>query len=343
MRATIKDIAKKAGVSITTVSLVLNGKAYKIPEQTKKAVLDASRELNYTPNQMAVGLVKKRSQTIGLIVPNISNTYFATMALGIDEACREYEDALMLCNSGDQHKKDLEYITRLAGQGVDGLIFIMASDGGDIAAEESLQMMRDLKLPFVLLDRFISKNACPSIIVNHVKGGELVTKHLLDLGHQRIACVVGPEHLADARQRYEGYVKAMREAGVPEEPELVIHGDYSRKGGYEAAKVLLARDATAIFACNDMSALGVMQYLEEQHVRVPQDISVVGYDDIMFSSLLKVPLTTIHQPIYEMGVEAVRQLMRQINQEEYKNEPVIFEPELIVRESTTAYKGGIKE
>ena len=110
MRATIKDIAKQAGVSITTVSLVLNGKAYKIPDQTKKIVLDTARELNYTPNQMAVGLVKKRSQTIGLIVPNISNTYFATMALGVDEACRKYGNALMLCNSGDQHKLDLEYI-----------------------------------------------------------------------------------------------------------------------------------------------------------------------------------------------------------------------------------------
>ena len=105
MRATIKDIAKQAGVSITTVSLVLNGKAYKIPDQTKKIVLETARELNYTPNQMAVGLVKKRSQTIGLIVPNISNTYFATMALGVDEACRKYGNALMLCNSGDQQKR----------------------------------------------------------------------------------------------------------------------------------------------------------------------------------------------------------------------------------------------
>lgn len=123
------------------------------------------------------------------------------------------------------------------------------------------------------------------------------------------------------------------------DPELVIHGDYSRKGGYEAAKILLDRQATAIFASNDMSALGVMQYLEEQKVRVPEDISVVGYDDIMFASLLKVPLTTIHQPIYEMGVEAVQQLMRQINQEEYEKGAVIFEPELIIRESTAKYTG----
>ena len=339
MRATIKDIAKQAGVSITTVSLVLNGKAYKIPDQTKKIVLDTARELNYTPNQMAVGLVKKRSQTIGLIVPNISNTYFATMALGVDEACRKYGNALMLCNSGDQHKLDLEYITRLAGQGCDGVIFIMANDSDDAACKESLKMLHDLKLPFVMLDRFIIKKGCPSIIVDHVKGGELVTRHLLGLGHRRIGCVVGPEHLVDARQRYEGYVKAMKEAGVDVDPELVIHGDYSRKGGYEAAKILLDRHATAIFASNDMSALGVMQYLEEQKVRVPEDISVVGYDDIMFASLLKVPLTTIHQPIYEMGVEAVQQLMRQINQEEYEKGAVIFEPELIIRESTAKYTG----
>lgn len=334
MRATIKDIAREAGVSITTVSLVLNGKSYKIPDQTKKLVFDTARELNYVPNQLAVGLVKKRSQTIGLIVPDISNTYFATMARGIDEMCREYGSALILCNSGDQHEHDLEYITRLAGQGVDGLIFVMASDSDDRATEESLKLLKDLKLPFVLMDRFITKNACPSIIVDHIKGGELVTKHLLDLGHRRIACVVGPEYLADARQRREGYVNEMKKAGVPVNPDLIIHGDYSKEGGYQAAKLLLERDVTAIFACNDMSALGVMQYLEEQQVRVPEDVSVVGYDDIMFASFLKVPLTTIRQPIYEMGVEAVKELMHQINEEIYKNESIVFTPTLIVREST---------
>ena len=337
VRATIKDIAKQAEVSITTVSLVLNDKADKIPNETKQIVFDTARNLNYTPNQMAVGLVKKRSQTIGLIVPNISNTYFATMALGVDEVCRKNGNVMMLCNSGDQHSQDLEYIRRLAGQGCDGIIFIMSNDSDDTACEESLQLLHDLKIPFVMLDRFINETVCPSIIVNHIRGGELVTRHLLELGHKRIACMVGPELLADARQRYEGYKKAMQEAGIKVDPELVIHGDYSRKGGYEVAKTLLERHATAIVACNDMAAFGVMEYLDEQKVRVPEDISVVGYDDIIFSSMLKVPLTTIHQPIYEMGVEAVRQLMHQINQEEYTNGAVIFEPELIIRDSTAKY------
>jgi len=292
VRATIKDIAAATGFSVTTISLVLNGKGYKISDETKNQILAKARELNYRPNQLAVSLVKRQSKTIGFIVPDISNVYFANMARAIDEACRE------------------------------------------MAAEE-IDYLESIHIPYVVVDRIPELRNCPAVGTDHEIGGYLAARHLLSLGHRRIACVVGPHATQmDSEARYHGYCRAMEEAGIPVDERLVCAGEYTQEGGAAAVEKLISQDFTAIFACNDASAYGVCRKLKEYRKKVPEDVSVVGYDDVFYARMLEVPLTTIRQQVREMGREAVRLLLKQIREHKRPESKVIFAPELVVREST---------
>ena len=202
MRATIKDIAAKTGFSVTTISLVLNGKAARISEETKSLILETAEQLNYRPNQLAVSLVKKRSKTIGLIVPDIANIYFANMAKWIDEACRKQDFTVILCNTNESHDRDMEYITMLADKGADGILYIMAKDSTLARSLQAVERMEELHLPYVILDRIPDSLRCPGISTDHERGGYLAARHLIELGHRRIACVTGPMGtLGDSQQR----------------------------------------------------------------------------------------------------------------------------------------------
>lgn len=335
MRTTIKDIATLTGFSVTTISLVLNGKGHKISAETKKRILDAAERMNYRPNQLAVSLVKKRSKSIGLIVPDIANVYFANMARAIDEACSESGWSVILCNTSDRHERDIEYINLLADKGADGIIFIMAKDNTREMARRALDLLEELRVPYIVLDRIPSGCGCPGIGTDHEVGGYLATKYLIELGHRRIACVMGPPKTQmDSEARFRGYCRAMKEAGVAVDSSLVCTGEYTPRGGAAAVDQLISRDFTAIFACNDASAYGVCQRLKFYGKRVPDEVSVVGYDDVFYAQMLEVPLTTVRQQVYEMGMESVRRLLRQVKSGERLAEPVIFEPELVVRDST---------
>ena len=171
LRTTIKDIANFTGFSVTTVSLVLNNKANRIPQSTRNAILDAAEELNYHPNQVAVGLVKKRTQTIGLIISDVSNVFFSTLAKGVEDTCRKQGWNLILCNTNDKHERDLSYIQVLADKGVDGIIFCMARDSDKKRAQESIGLLEKLKISFVMIDRYVEASVCSSVIVNHRQGG----------------------------------------------------------------------------------------------------------------------------------------------------------------------------
>lgn len=338
LRTTIKDIANYTGFSVTTISLVLNNKAKKIPSTTRETIMNAARELNYHPNQLAVGLVKKRTETIGLIISDVSNVFFSNLAKGVEDECRCRGWNLILCNTNDKHERDLSYIQVLADKGVDGILFCMAQDSDQKGAKESVALMKRLKIPFVMIDRFLLEAECCSVIVDHQQGGYLATKHLLELGHQRIGCVAGPLRLEDSLERLQGYQKALEEYGVPFRKELVYEGWYGRESGTEAVNVLLQKNISAIFAFNDMAAYGAYSQLRKKGFRVPDDISLVGYDDIFFSELLDVPLTTVRQPIYDMGQEATRQLVEEVESKNVSHKCITFQPELIQRESTASYK-----
>ncbi len=333
---TIKDIATKTNLSITTVSLVLNNKASNIPQRTKDLVLKAAKELNYRPNQAAVALVTKRTKTLGLIVPDIRNNFFSTLAKGIEDECRNNDWTVILCNSNDMHDRDLEYIKILASKGVDGILYCMSSDTNEEKFKEKYDLLEKLKIKFIALDRSFN---LPNIItanLNHLKGGYLATKHLLDLGHNRIACVTGPKYLKDSADRLRGYKMALTEYEIPYDTSIIVEGDYQMEGGLSAVDKLIEKDFTAVFAFNDMMAYGVFKGLKSHGLHVPKDISVVGYDDIYLSEILEVPLTTVHQPIELMGKTATKYLINIIESEEEYCEIPTFSPSLVIRNSTTS-------
>ncbi len=342
MRTTIKDIANYTGFSVTTISLVLNGKADKIPKSTKDVIFDAVEKLNYRPNQ--IGLVKKRTKTIGLVISDVSNVFFSNLAKGVEDECRRNGWNLILCNTNDLHKRDLEYIQVLADKGVDGILFCMSLDSDKKRALESVDLMKKLKMPFVMIDRFLEEVDCCSVIVNHRSGGYAATKHLLELGHQNIACVAGPLALEDSQHRLKGYKEALEEYGIAYDPDLIYEGNYDRESGKEAVEYILglSKKVTAIFSFNDMSAYGVYNRLKKHNYYIPRDMSLVGYDDIFFSEILDVPLTSVSQPVYDMGVEAVQQIISEIGSGVNSRKCITFQPKLTVRESTQRLKENIR-
>ncbi|MDR1801512.1 MAG: LacI family transcriptional regulator [Lachnospiraceae bacterium] len=347
-RPTIKDIAKAAGVSITTVSLVLNKKAAKIPAATKKRIERIAKEAGYRPYQVAVSLVKKRSNTIGLIIPDIGNVFFSHIAKGIGEVCSEAEKTLFLCNTGDIKEKDTEYIKLLADNGVEGIIYIMSRDNNEKSASKAVKALQNSNIPFILLDRFVETALCPQVYLNHRKGGYIATKHLIDLKHKKIACITGPKQMPSSKQRFQGFIDACEEAKIEYDEKLIYEGGFTLDSGVAAIDYFEKREYTALFACNDLSAFGACKRLTELGKKVPEDVSVVGYDDVVYASLMAVPLTTVHQPVYEMGKLAVNRLfslMKNYNKNSEKTHKmdnntkmtdIIIEPKLVVRKSTIA-------
>lgn len=334
MRTTIKDIANYTGFSVTTISLVLNGKAPKIPDTTKAIILKAAKDLSYRPNQLAVGLVKRRTMTLGLIISDIRNVFFSHLAKGVEDECCRNGWNLILCNTNDLHTRELEYIDVLADKGVDGILYGMSLDSTPKMAGNSINHMTELKIPFVMVDRFIEAKDSSVVAVDHKMGGYLATKHLIDLGHKRIGCITGPKNLSDSQDRLLGYQKALAEDGIEFDTSIIYEGHYDKESGISGLDYLLDKEVTAIFAFNDMSAFGVYYQMKQHHLKMPSDISVVGYDDTFICEMLDVPLTTIRQPIYDMGVAAVTQLITQIEKKSSTQNHIILQPELIIRESS---------
>ena len=338
MKATLKDIAADTGFSVTTVSLVLNNKPSKISESTKEIILDSAQRLEYRPNQLAISLVKKRTDTLGLIVSDVSNPFFSTLAKGVEDVCREHGWNMILCNTNNMHNLDLNYINVLVDKGTDGIIYGMAGDSTLQDAIDSCKLMRDQDMSFVVVDRYFKELNTSYIGLDHLLGGYYATKHLIELGHRRIACVTGPMHLADVLQRLKGYKKALKEAGIKYDSKLIFEGNYTIESGVAAFPWLMKSKCTAVFAFNDMSAYGIYMEAKINGLSIPRDFSLVGYDDIYFSKILEAPLTTIKQPVYEMGVKAAEIMIKAIKSKGKPREQVVFHPELIVRSSTRKFE-----
>lgn len=335
---TIKDIAAKTKLSVTTVSLVLNGKESKIPQRTKDLVIKAAEELNYRPNQLAVSLITKRTKTVGLIVPDIRNSFFSVLAKGIEDECRKNGWTVILCNTSDIHERDLEYINMLASKGVDGILYCMSSDSIFEKFQQCYDLLNRLHIRFVMLDRSFHLPNLITAKLNHFHGGYLAAKHLLELGHNRIACVTGPKHLEDSNQRLAGYIRALEEYKIPFDESIIVEGNYHMEAGASAVDKLLHKNFTAIFAFNDMMAYGVYKGLKTHGLTVPTDVSIVGYDDVFLSEIFEVPLTTIHQPVERMGSAAAKHLIEMIEKGLESQLIPVYSPNLVVRSSTAEYK-----
>lgn len=302
---TIKDVALKSGVSITTVSHVINKTRF-VSKELCERVYAAMEELNYHPNTLARSLRMGETKTIGLIIPNNSNPFFAGLARLIEDVGFENGYSVILCNSDDIREKEFAYINMLIAKQTDGVIFIAA--GSD---PEHLLELTKRKIPVVVIDRDISHAAVDVVLVDNVKAGFEAINYLIELGHKRIACITGPSKLTPSMGRVKGYLKALKRAGIKIKEEYIVAGDFRSPSGEAAMWQLLQvpDPPTAIFACNDLMALGALRALRKANLSVPQDISIIGFDNIELAEEISPPLTTIAQPISELATSSVELLI----------------------------------
>jgi LacI family transcriptional regulator len=330
--STIKDVATLAGVSYTTVSHVIN-KTRPVSTKVRGDVEAAIKRLNYIPSAVARSLKHQSTSTIGLLVSNSSNPYFAELAEGIEDTCYRAGYNVILCNSDDQPERQQAYLRVLLEKRIDGLIICSAGDDVGLANH-----LRAAKVPVVILDRQVKGVNSDFIQVDHYKGAYIATRYLLELKHKSIGCIAGPDTTTVSGDRLNGYRKALSDAGAPFQTDWVVRGDFTAEGGYKAARILLKRaKVTAVFAGNDMMGIGLLRFAEEHGIRVPSQLSVIGFDGIDLGRYIYPALTTVGQAIRRQGEVAAATLLERIRKGgEGRVRRITINPELIIRESAGA-------
>ncbi|MEV4628749.1 substrate-binding domain-containing protein [Micromonospora sp. NPDC049523] len=330
----IRDVATRAGVSVGTVSNVLNRPDI-VAASTRTRVLAAISDLGFVPNDAARQLRRGRGRTLGLVVLDVANPFFTDVAKGVEEATGAAGMAVIFCNSDGDPVRESAYLDLLEEQRVQGVLITPVDD-----ANERLVRLRDRGVLVVLLDRRSTRPDVCSVSVDDRLGGELAGRHLVETGHRQIAFVGGPWRLEQVRDRYAGAVHALREAGLDEDRlRRFDTASPTVAAGRDAAARILGQPrsarATAVFCANDLLALGVLQELTRQQVRVPEEIALVGYDDIEFAAAAAVPLSSVRQPRQRLGRTAAALMLEESNEPDvHQHQQVIFEPELVVRESS---------
>ena len=329
--ATIKDVAKMAGVSTTTVSHVINKTRF-VAEDTEKLVLQAIKDLNYSPSAVARSLKINTTKSIGMIVTTSETPYFAEIIHAVEEHCYRQGYSLFLCNTQNNAEKIRNHLDMLAQKRVDGIL-VMCSE----YLPDSLNILTNFEtIPMVVMDW--GPNVDTDIIQdNSFNGGYLATQHLIENGHKHIGIIAGELSKTTAKTRYEGFVHAMQEAGLTINPNWVMEGFFEPEDGYECMNKILkqAELPTAVFCCNDVMALGAISAITEKGLRVPEDISIIGYDNIHSSRFYAPPLTTVHQSKSRLGAQAVNLLLERISNKEGEKTPhrIVLHPELVQRKS----------
>ncbi|CAG9261079.1 LacI family DNA-binding transcriptional regulator [Paraburkholderia unamae] len=335
--ATIKDVAAVAGVSFTTVSHVVNN-SRPVSADVRAKVERAIRDLNYVPSAVARSLKARATATVGLLVPNGTNPYFAELARGVEDACARKGYCVFFCNSDDDPVKQRNYLRVLQEKRIDGLIVASAGDDAVLAAT-----LADAREPLVVIDRNIEGLDADLVQIDHERGAWLATRHLLELGHSRIGCITGPVATAVSAMRMHGFLRAMSERGVEIAPGAIVESDFSGSGGYRAAAQLFDTvRPTAIFAGNDMMGIGALRAAAERGLRVPGDCSIIGFDDIELGNFTWPALSTVGQPARALGEMAALTLIERIANARAGGVTVrrrVMPPTLFARESTGPWVG----
>ncbi|TDL31744.1 LacI family transcriptional regulator [Jeotgalibacillus sp. S-D1] len=324
--ATIKDVAKLAGVAISTVSYALND-SEKISKATRKKVMEAARELNYQKNGFASDLKRTKTNTIALILSDLAGPYYSELTTGVQEVSMANGYDLIACSS--QGGPQSTAVKFLREKRVDGAIIL----AHNISDEDIVESARK-GFPIIILDRHLENEHVVQVEVDNFHGGYVATEYLIQQGMKEIAFISGPPKSHDADMRYNGYMMALKEHKLPIHSKWRMHGDFTREGGYRATKMLIAQGSLpdAVFFANDEMAIGGMQVFKENKIKIPKDISVIGYDDIQLSEFMSPPLTTIRQPKYEAGALAMHLILQQLSGTEV-NPYYKLSTELVVRKS----------
>ena len=325
--ATMKDIAKLAGVSTSTVSHVINKTRF-VSEEISERVNNAAKELNYyAPSALARSLKVNRTKTIGMLVTTSTNPFFGEVVKGVERSCYQKGYSLILCNTEGDNERMRQSINTLLQKRVDGLILMCSS----LEGERIDVFERYPDIPVVVMDWGPMLFTSDKIQDNSLRGGYLAAKYLIDCGHTEIGCITGPLIKHQAQMRYEGYKRAMNEAGLEFNANWIIESDFECEGGYQAFKKMAQRGAlpSSIFVSNDMMAMGVINAANELGIKVPDDLSIIGYDDIHIAKFMSPSLTTIHQPKYRLGQAAVETLVRKLDEKSTEAQVVQLEPTLV--------------
>lgn len=336
-KLTIKDIAKKVDVSITTVSRVINDKP-DVNSETRAKVLEVIEKLDYKPNNVARGLVLNQTFSIGLIIPDINNPFFPEVARGIEDIANESDYSVIFSSTDNKVEREKKAVDLMLQKKVDGLILSLSMQNKD-----TLRALEKQEFPVVQLDRNIPGSYYPTVMINHKDSAYRATNYLLNNGFKKITHISGAVDTFPGQERKKGFVAALKEWGYDDLENFIVKGNFSRESGYKAMiKILNSSDLPeAIFAANDMMALGVYQACKENNLKVPNDIAVMGHDNIELSNLVDPSLTTMKQPKYKLGEIAFSKLLEIIKSKENKEEirevlpeNKIFSTQLIIRDST---------
>ncbi|GMA61026.1 LacI family transcriptional regulator [Alicyclobacillus fastidiosus] len=330
----IHDVAKLAQVSSMTVSRVINGNGY-VKEQTKKRVLQAMKELNYVPNSLARSLVRQKTQTLALIVPDIRNPFFTTIARGTEDMARKQNYRVILGNTDENVNKELEYIEMCLSIRVDGVIVVPAGN----ESKRNLKMLSEFKIPYVLVDREVAGIHSDVVRGDSVLGTKQLMDHLFNLGHQNIAIITGSLTTSTSRDRLLGYTQALKESGIEFRAEYVKEASYTKPLNNQVVHELVSCTPrpTAIFTANNFVAAQTVKLLRQQNFSVPEDVSIVSFDDFDQISLAEPFLTVATQPAYNFGSLATQMLFEVIDGIPISGpRKIIFQPEIIIRRSSGA-------
>jgi DNA-binding LacI/PurR family transcriptional regulator len=333
---TMRQIAERAGVSLGTVSHVINNTA-KVREKLRERVLEAIHGLGYQPSQLARGLRRNQTNMLVMIIPDVTNPFFPAVVRGVEDVAYKNSFRLVLCNTDNDARKEISYLSEMRSYRPAGWLLIPAVDS-QIAVEFRSS---ESQAPVVCLDRQPEGWNGDLVLVANEAGARSATRHLLRMGHRQLAVITGPLHLGNAVERLQGFKRALAEAKVAIEADYIQEAGFERNSGYQAARRLLRMlpRPTAIFACNDLMALGVLLAARELGLHCPEDLSIVGFDNLDFAEFTAPALTTVHQPGYQLGTTAARLLLERIAGSSQAPQNVVLPTELKIRQSAAPPAG----
>lgn len=330
MTVTIYDVAREASVSMATVSRVVNNNP-NVKPQTRKKVFEAIERLGYRPNAVARGLASKKTTTVGVVIPDIANAIFAEVARGIEDIANMYHYNIILCNADKKKDKEIRVINTLLEKQVDGLLFM-----GGAVTEDHIQAFKTSSVPIVLCATTEEGDTYPSVDIDHIGAADDAVSTLIKNGHRHIAMISGTlQDPSNGYARFQGYKNALEKAGIPFNEDLVRIGNYRYESGMEVTQYFLGLQdkPTAIFAANDEMAIGAIHAIQDKGLRVPEDVSIISVDNVRMASMVRPLLSTVAQPMYDIGAVSMRLLTKLMKKEAVANSRVILPHEVILRQS----------